>query len=594
MIGQTIANYRILEKLGQGGMGVVYLAEDIRLQRRVALKVLPREFAQDAQRRSRFQHEARAAAAFSHPGIAAVYEFEEQQGELYIVFEFIQGQNLRRLIQAGAPALEEVLDIAADLARALDAAHTRGIVHRDLKPENVMRTLDGDTKILDFGLARFPPTALDGETQSFTDAGSIVGTISYMAPEQLEGKDVDFRADLFAFGVLLYELATGQHPFEGASRASTISNVLTAEPAPLAQRRPQLPAELDRIVRKCLRKRRDERYQSTRDLLVDLQELKRASGERRSSAALAYESSDEAGSLIAGLRRWGAANPRRWWEINLLWVIGTYALFLLVGWEVRSFLPAGWGLRLFLGLVAFVVVPLTLRLMLFNTALFNPADLPEQVRRLSPWVRGISVSHLGLLMLMGGLIFEQHNFWGALLLGLGVAGLLLVFFYEPMIDRAAFGVMRSESGEHRARRAAMQRLAASQLAYAIVLFVPVGAGKLSVEEFMGFNGGALTWTRLAMLGYGLTAMVGGAALAVNATETARGNAEMVRSFRRFFAAFLLMELAGVGAWLWGALEAPAVVYVLVTVMLIALPFAQWRMTAEILRQSGDQASAAAG
>jgi serine/threonine protein kinase/TolB-like protein/Tfp pilus assembly protein PilF len=302
--GQVLGHYRLLERLGEGGMGVVWRAEDTRLQRQIALKFLLADAAHDSARRQRFEQEARAAAALSHPRIATVHELTGADDQIFIVFEYVPGTTLRTSIVPGGISTENLLGIAADIADALAVAHAAGVVHRDLKPENVMRMPSGHCKVLDFGLARISvaPTS-DGVTRSYlTSAGMVLGTVGYMAPEQLEGKPADFRADIFAFGTLLYELATGVHPFHGSSPASTIVSIVKEEPRPLTERCRSHPAELDRIVRKCLRKNREERYQSTLDLLVDLRSLKRELSTSSVSPAVgAQESAD-------GLRH-QAANP---------------------------------------------------------------------------------------------------------------------------------------------------------------------------------------------------------------------------------------------------------------------------------------------
>ena len=282
MIGTTIAHYKVLRELGRGGMGIVYLADDPRLRRKVAIKALPPEAARDPVRRKRFELEARAAAALNHPGIAQVHQLEEQGEDLYIVFEYVEGCALRSMARQGGAPQEELFNLATGIARALAAAHAQGIVHRDLKPENVLVTASGETKILDFGLARMENNALDTTTVSIalTTAGTIVGTVGYMSPEQLQCKDLDFRSDIFSFGVMLYELACGTHPFQGSNPASTIANILNEQPPPLTSANPLTPPELERIVSKCLRKKREERYQSTSDLVVDLENFQRNSGEK--------------------------------------------------------------------------------------------------------------------------------------------------------------------------------------------------------------------------------------------------------------------------------------------------------------------------
>ena len=337
-IGAVIGHYRIQRKLGQGGMGEVYLAEDMRLGRQVALKTLAREYADDPDRRKRLLNEARAAAALNHAGIAAVYELEERSEGVFIIFEYVEGVTLRALLQAGIPEFDELLDITVQIAAALEAAHAKGIVHRDLKPENVMRRPSGEVKILDFGLARMDRGVLaaGSTTQSYslTLAGTIVGTVGYMSPEQLEGKPADHRSDIFSFGVMIYELATGTHPFAGETPASTIAKVMTHEPRPLISANMLHPPELERIVRKCLRKSPDERYQSTRDLLVDLKDLKRCSREAVPTPPVP----ETAAALVTRERR--VRTPQTWWLMHTVsyLVVGT-PLLAYLGWQMRQFAP---------------------------------------------------------------------------------------------------------------------------------------------------------------------------------------------------------------------------------------------------------------
>jgi eukaryotic-like serine/threonine-protein kinase len=286
-------------------MGVVYLAEDMRLGRPVALKTLAREYAENPERRKRFFNEARAAAALNHVGIASVYELGEHGEDVFIIFEYVEGVTLRALLQAGTPRLDELLDITVQIAAALEAAHAKGIVHRDLKPENVIRRPTGEVKVLDFGLARTESGVIgpNSTTQSYglTQVGTVMGTVGYMSPEQLEGKPTDFRSDIFSFGVMLYELATGTHPFAGETPVSTIANVMTREPPPLTSANTPHPPELERIVRKCLRKSRDDRYQSTRDLVVDLKDLRHHGSE----ASPRPQAPEQRASV--------ARTPHTWW-----------------------------------------------------------------------------------------------------------------------------------------------------------------------------------------------------------------------------------------------------------------------------------------
>jgi len=282
MVGKTISHYRIEQKLGQGGMGVVYRAVDTRLNRTVALKMLLPELAADASLRRRLANEARAASALNHPVIATVHDFEQVDGCLFIVYEFVEGSTLRDVMNKRRMELVEWLSVCIKIADGLACAHEAGIIHRDLKPENVMLTAEGRVKILDFGLAKVHrplESAVAGTRAdtagSATATGTVVGTLNYMSPEQLEAQPVDRRSDVFSFGIMLYELVAGRHPFLGRSPLSTIGNILKEEPPAPSLSSPQLPPELERVIYKCLRKQRAERYQSTRDLLVDLENLRR-------------------------------------------------------------------------------------------------------------------------------------------------------------------------------------------------------------------------------------------------------------------------------------------------------------------------------
>jgi eukaryotic-like serine/threonine-protein kinase len=274
MIGKTISHYRILEKLGSGGMGVVYKAEDTKLGRILAVKILPPEYVADPDRRRRFIQEARAASALNHPNIITIYDIDEAEGFHYIAMEYVRGRTLDRLIARHGLRANEALKYAVQMAAALAKAHSAGIVHRDLKPTNVMVTGDGLVKILDFGLAKLTEVAPtnDADTaatqEPVTEEGTILGTVGYMSPEQAEGKPVDARSDIFSFGSVLYEMVTGQRAFHGETKASTIAALLQGEPKPLSQVAKNLPHELERVVKRCLRKDCEHRFQTMADLKV--------------------------------------------------------------------------------------------------------------------------------------------------------------------------------------------------------------------------------------------------------------------------------------------------------------------------------------
>jgi serine/threonine protein kinase/Flp pilus assembly protein TadD len=279
-ISPTLSHYRILSRLGAGGMGEVYLAEDTQLGRKVAIKSLPNVAAADAQARKRLIREAQAAAKLDHPNICSIYEVVSDDDRSFIVMQYVEGETLAKRIAHKPLELPEALDTALQLADAIAEAHSRGIIHRDIKPQNIMITARGQAKMLDFGLAKVVresvSTTSEAETCSLlTDPGMIIGTVPYMSPEQLRGEPVDERSDLFSFGSVLYEMVTGRNPFGAESAVATISAILTLEPAPLARYAHDVPSELQRILHKTLEKDRDERYQSAGDLLVDLKNLKR-------------------------------------------------------------------------------------------------------------------------------------------------------------------------------------------------------------------------------------------------------------------------------------------------------------------------------
>lgn len=432
--GSTLGPYSISKKLGEGGMGVVYLAVDTRLGRPVAIKALARQHTSDVEHRERLRREARVAATLSHPSIATVYALEEHDGNLYIVCEYVRGQTLHEELAAGPLPPLRVLDTAIEVGRALAAAHEKGIVHRDLKPENVIRTPEGALKILDFGLARFQAIR-PGDSLipiRLTKAGIFLGTPAYASPEQLLGLEVDFRTDIFSFGVMMYELASGTHPFAASDSVATIARILEAEPADLAHIRPIVPPGLDAVLRRCLRKSPDQRFGSARELVADLERIKHEIAE-----APTARKQDKV--ITASPARATMLHPLWWWQFHQAWIGFMYYAMLYPMWQVKVWTPGYRGPLFFFLSLGAVGVAANLRLYLWFASGFYPDELAELRHRVAPWIRWADVLFISLLLIGSIAIIGSHEVVATLLIGIAIASLGAFLLIEPTTARAAFG-----------------------------------------------------------------------------------------------------------------------------------------------------------
>ena len=416
--GTQLGAYRILHELGRGGMGVVYLAEDQRLGRRVAVKSLPGAVTFNEELRARLRREARAAATISHPAVATVYALEESDGHLFIVSEYVDGRTLRELIEAGPLPAARAGAIALDVARALCAAHDAGVIHRDLKPENVLITDAGAVKVVDFGVAH-----VEGpEATRLTRAGAMLGTPAYMAPEQLVGGSIDARADLYAFGVVFSEALTGVHPLRRSSHEA----------------RPPVPAAFAAIVARCTQPDPAQRFASARELVAALENATADAGAPHAAPVLPPNQ-----ALADPPRR--AHTPLWWWEFHQAVTASIYWLMMIPAWAARGALGGVAGRTFFIAALAAVVVAANLRLHLWFTSRFYPEELRWVRRRTGRFIRAADYAFALVLLGAGLYIGDDNPPLSVLLISFAIGAAVAFLVIEPVTTRAAFRGSRGTS-----------------------------------------------------------------------------------------------------------------------------------------------------
>ena len=415
LVGRTIGPYTVTGEVGRGGMGVVYAAHDTRLGREVAIKSLPPGSLRDPAHRERLRREARAAAALTHPSIATVYALEEIDGELFIITELVRGRTLRDELRDGPLPPDRLRRTLADVAAGLAAAHARGIVHRDLKPDNLMRTPEGRVKILDFGLARAADAGAGATSTLLTQAGAAVGTPGYMAPEQLSGGAIDARTDVFAFGVLAAELATGEHPFGPDSAAMLRRMTQLMEGKPLSGTGSWSAPDIEQIARRCMRADPAERFASGAELTAALQE-----------------------PVIDPRPRLPASDRTWWWRFHQGAISVVLAAMPALAWGTRAILDRPRGSWLFFAALVLATVSITARMNLVFTARVHPASLASQRAAVFPWI-AILDAVLAVLMIAAALVAlaGEHDVLAGLAISLGAIILVSTAFIEPATTRAA-------------------------------------------------------------------------------------------------------------------------------------------------------------
>jgi len=426
--GKQLGPYTVTERIGRGGMGIVYLAHDNRLDRPVAIKMLPRDYVKDPQQRERLRREARAAARLSHPGIATVYSLEESGEDLYIISEYVAGRTLGQVIMGTALPVETLMDIALQTGHALAEAHEYGIVHRDLKPENVMQTENGNIKILDFGLARIEGGSSTAAEMRLTRTGMFMGTPAYASPEQLLGAEVDFHTDIFSFGVLLYEMAAGKHPFGADDSIATIARILEGDVPNLSVENPSIPEELNRIVLRCLQKHPEDRYSGMRALLDDLDHL-------RDTSSTQLKRSSVSGMKIAP--KGSRLNPFWWWQFHQAFYGFGYYCMLYPQWKVKEHIGGIEGSLLFFLVLIAVGIAANLRLHLWFTSQFYVEELAHQRRKVWKWIRFGDCLFVCMLAISAVRIHTEHPIWATLLMVVAIGCLVAFSLIEPTTTRAA-------------------------------------------------------------------------------------------------------------------------------------------------------------
>jgi hypothetical protein len=416
--GRQIGNYEVLEEIGRGGMGIVYAARDVNLDRMVALKALPHDYTSDLTRRARLRREGKAAARLSHPAIATVFDLTEVDGQLFLISELVRGENLRDELKRGPLEPGRLLETLTDIASGLAAAHDAGVVHRDLKPENIIRCTDGHVKILDFGLARMP-SASAHTTAQLTEVSTVPGTPGYMSPEQLRGEEVDARTDIFAFGIVGWELATGRHPL-GVDNVELLANL-----AELMEGRgggtftQPLPVPgLSLVLRRCLRVNAAERYGSGAALLTDLRALRL----HRDSGATAIQPSPSA--------LW-------WWQFHQATVATVNGLTPVAAWFVRRWAGPPYGTVAFFVVLALATISVTLRLNLLFISRIHPITLPRHRTRLYSYIAAAEALLALVLLASAALVAGPYDGMAAVLITLAVVTIASLGIIEPATTSAA-------------------------------------------------------------------------------------------------------------------------------------------------------------